>query len=330
MAETPIRIGDLLISKGMLTKKQLEIALIQQRVTGAILGDTLISLGFVTSREFAETIALQSGIEYIDLRHFNISDEALRLIPKETARKCGYIPLEIRNSVLSIGVSNPSNVVAVDSVRHMTGNPPRVYLVDHDAYNEVIESAYYFTEHPVHRRLEELFSGIKSGTAVQGSIIPELADLLLMDGIRRKATDIHLTPSKEVLHVFYRIDGVLTYGHCLSHLFKSAIASRIKILAHMDIAEQRLPQDGSYDSRDSCNRKYDLRISSVPSIYGENIVIRVLSTSGQLMSMTETWIERRADNNHARPVQQVARHTAHNRPHPEAERPPPSTPASAK
>jgi len=286
MATAPIRIGDLLISKGMLNKKQLEIALIQQRVTGAILGDTLISLGFVTAREFAETIADQSGIEYVDLRGFNITDEALRLIPKETARKSGYIPLEVCDGVLSIGVTNPSNIMAVDTVRQLTGIPPKVYLVDRDAYSDAIESAYYFVEHPVKQRLEKISSKLKSGTAVQSSIVPELTDLLLMDGIRKKATDIHLSPSKEVLHIFYRIDGVLTYGHCLPHVFQTSLASRIKIMAHLDIAEQRLPQDGSY-TLDFLNKRYDLRISTVPSIYGESIVIRVLSTSGSLVNITQ-------------------------------------------
>ncbi|MDD5284971.1 MAG: ATPase, T2SS/T4P/T4SS family [Desulfuromonadaceae bacterium] len=284
MATAPMRIGDLLISKGLLTPKKLQIALIQQRVTGAILGDTLISLGFVTAQEFAETIADQSGVEYVDLRDFSISEEALRLIPKETARKSGYIPLEVLNGVLSIGVTNPSNIMALDTVRQLTGTTPRVYLVDQDAYSDYIESAYYFVEHPVKQRLEKFFSQLKSGGAVQSSIVPELTDLLLMDGIRKKATDIHLTPSKDVLHVFYRIDGVLTYGHCLPHVFQASLASRIKIMAHLDIAESRLPQDGSY-TLEFLNKRYDLRISTVPSIYGENIVIRVLSTSGSLMSV---------------------------------------------
>ena len=285
MATAPLRIGDLLVSKGLLTRKQLKIALIQQRVTGAILGDTLLSLGFVTAPEFAETIAHQFGIEYLDLRSFTISEEALRRVPKEAAHKSAFIPLEIKDGILSIGVTNPSNIVAVDTVRHLTGKPPRVYLVDQDAYSDIIESAYYFVEHPVQQRLEEITKGLKSGVAVPGAIVPELTELLLMDGIRRKASDIHFTPSKDVLHVFYRIDGVLTYGHCLPRIVQSTLASRIKIMAHLDIAEQRLPQDGSY-SLTFLNKKYDLRISTVPSIYGENIVIRVLSTSGALMHIS--------------------------------------------
>jgi type II secretory ATPase GspE/PulE/Tfp pilus assembly ATPase PilB-like protein len=285
MATAPVRIGDLLIAKGLLTQKQLNIALIQQRVTGAILGDTLISLGFVTAREFAQTIAHQFGIEYLDLRSFTITEEVLRLVPKESAQKGAFIPLEIKDGTLSIGVMNPSNIVAVDAVRHLTGKPPKVYLVDHDAYSDILESAYYFVEHPVLQRLEDLTKGLKSGGTVPSAIVPELTELLLMDGIRRLATDIHFTPSKEVLHVFYRIDGVLTYGHCLPRVIQSTLASRIKIMAHLDIAEQRLPQDGSY-TLVFLNKKYDLRISTVPSIYGENVVIRVLSTSGSLMHIS--------------------------------------------
>ncbi len=285
MATAPVRIGDLLIAKGLISGKQLNIALIQQRVTGAILGDTLISLGFVTSREFAQTIAQQFGIEYLDLRDFTISEEALRLIPKEAAQKSAFIPLEMKDGTLSIGVTNPSNIVAVDTVHHLTGKPPKVHLVDQDAYGDILESAYYFVEHPVLQRLEELTRGIKSGGTVPSAIVPELTELLLMDGIRRQATDIHFTPSKEVLHVFYRIDGVLTYGHCLPRIIQSSLASRIKIMAHLDIAEQRLPQDGAY-TLEFLNKKYDLRISTVPSIYGENVVIRVLSTSGSLMHIS--------------------------------------------
>jgi type II secretory ATPase GspE/PulE/Tfp pilus assembly ATPase PilB-like protein len=281
----PIRIGDLLIEKGLLSQKQLNIALIQQRVTGAILGDSLISLGFITARDFAETIAGQFGLEYLDLRSFPISEDVLKLIPKEAAHKGDFIPLEIINGVLSIGVTNPSNIMAVDTVHQLTGKPPKVYLVDLDAYGNTLESAYFFAEHPVQHRLDELTRNLKSGSTVPSAIVPELTDLLIMDGIRRQATDIHFSPAEDVLHIFYRIDGVLAYGHCLPRVIQSTLASRIKIIAHLDIAEQRLPQDGSY-TLDFLDKKYDLRISTVPAIYGENIVIRVLSTSGALMHIS--------------------------------------------
>ena len=280
-APAPPALGDLLVAKGKLSAKQLKVALTQQRVTGAILGETLISLGFLTAQEFAQTIAEQSGMEYLDLRGFTLSDRALRLVPKETALKYGYLPLEMSDGVLSIGIMTPSNVVAIDSAFQLTGQRPRVFLVDQDAYGDIFERAYYFAKNSVQQRLEEFSESLSSGKAVLGVLIPELAELLITDGILKMASDIHLTPSNKVLHVFYRIDGVLSHGHCLPRLIQAALASRIKILAQLDITEQRLPQDGAF-VQTFFNKKYDLRVSSVPTIYGENIVIRILSTQGSL------------------------------------------------
>ena len=273
--------GDLLVCRGLLTAKQLNVARAQQRVTGAMLGDTLISLGFLTSQEFAETIAEQSGLEYLDLRSFTLSEHALRLVPKETAQKYGYLPLEIQDGVLSIGITSPSNVVAVDSAFSLTGEQPKVFLVDRDAYGDVFERAYYFAKNSVQQRLEEFSASLNGGKAEVGAIVPELAELLIMDGIIKMASDIHLTPSKEVLHVFFRVDGVLTHGHCLPRIIQPALASRIKIMAQLDITEQRLPQDGAF-THDFLDQKYDLRVSTLPTIYGENLVIRILSTQGAL------------------------------------------------
>ena len=120
----PIKIGELLLSQGVLTQKQLQIALEQQQVTGAILGDLLIKLGFITAPEFARTIAVQSGLEYLELSEFEPEEDALRLIPKETAEKIGVIPLALVDGHLTIGITNPSNIVAVDTATKVTGKSP--------------------------------------------------------------------------------------------------------------------------------------------------------------------------------------------------------------
>ncbi|MDD2851527.1 MAG: GspE/PulE family protein [Desulfuromonadaceae bacterium] len=278
-------LGDLLLASRKISEKQLRIALIQQRVTGAILGETLISLGFLTSQEFAQTIALQSGLDYLDLRTCTLSEDALRLIPKETALNNGYIPLFLENGVLSIGIMTPSNVIAVDSVQRLTGKPPKVYLVDQEAYGDIFERAYYFSKNSVQQRLEEFAASVGSGEAITSNVVPELAELIIMDGILKMASDIHMTPSDEVLHIFYRVDGVLVYGHCLPKVIQSALASRLKILAELDIAEQRMPQDGAF-TLSFLKKRYDLRISTAPTIFGENIVIRVLSTDGALRDIS--------------------------------------------
>jgi hypothetical protein len=164
MQNSTVPLGTLLVSRGLLSEKQLSVALSQQRVTGAVLGETLISLGFLTPQELAQAIAEQSGLEYLDLRNYTLSDQALRVVPKGTALKHGYIPLEVQDGVLSIGIMNPSNVVAVDSAFHLTGEQPRVFLVDQDAYSDIFERAYYFTENSVQQRLEAFSENINNGT----------------------------------------------------------------------------------------------------------------------------------------------------------------------
>lgn len=280
-----IRIGELLKSRGLLSEKQLQIALVQQKVTGSILGDTLIKLGFISAKEFAQTIAEQSGIDFIDLSNYIIADEALKLVPKAVAQKSEFVPLELENQRLSIGITNPSNILAVDAVTRLTGNAPKVFLVDQDSYTDVLEKAYYFIEHPIQQRIDAVITSIKeSNGTIPGQNISEIADLVIMDGIRKRCTDIHISPAADVSHVFYRIDGVLQHGHCIPRIVHSGVVSRIKILSQLDIAEQRLPQDGSF-TFDFLSKKYEIRVSTVSTIFGENVVLRVLAGNGPLMKI---------------------------------------------
>jgi type II secretory ATPase GspE/PulE/Tfp pilus assembly ATPase PilB-like protein len=279
---TAVRVGDLLIAKGFLDSRQLNIALIQQKVTGDMLGDTLVKFGFVTSAELAQSLAEQSGMEYIDLNSYVISEDALKIIPKDLAEKIGFIPLDIEKGMLSIGVDNPSNVLAIDTVTKMTGQAPTVYIVDADSFRGSLERAYFFLQNPIHDRIEAIISEIKSTGTATGNAVTGLNDLILMDGIRKNATDIHINPTGSVLQVFYRIDGVLQYGHCIPIAAHNGIISRIKILSRLDIAEQRLPQDGSFRFT-ILNKYYDIRVSTIPTVYGENVVMRVLAGSASLL-----------------------------------------------
>ena len=281
----PIKIGELLLSQGVLTQKQLQIALEQQQVTGAILGDLLIKLGFITAPEFARTIAVQSGLEYLELSEFEPEEDALRLIPKETAEKIGVIPLALVDGHLTIGITNPSNIVAVDTATKVTGKSPKVYLVDNDHYQSTLEKAYYFIAHPIQKRMQEIITQLRQATGViPGATISELVELIMMDGIRKQATDIHISPTEDVTNIFYRIDGVLQHGHCIQKQAHAGIVSRIKILGQLDIAEQRLPQDGSF-SHTFLSKNFEVRVSTVPSIFGENLVLRLLAGAGPLLRL---------------------------------------------
>ncbi len=282
----PLRIGELLICQGIITPKQLQIALEQQKVTGAILGDLLIKLGFISAPEFARTIAVQSGLAYHDLHETAPEEEALKLVPKETAQKTGLIPLAISaDGRLSIGITNPSNIVAVDTVTKLTGKTPAVHIVDSDMYQETIEKAYFFMAYPIKKRMEEVVAALKQSVGtVPGTVIAELVELIMMDGVRKMATDIHISPSDDVINIFYRIDGVLQHGHCIQKQAHSGVVSRVKVLSQLDIAEQRFPQDGSF-SYEFLSKRFEVRVSTVPSIFGENLVMRLLAGGGPMLRL---------------------------------------------
>lgn len=297
----PIKIGELLLSQGIITEKQLMIALEQQKVTGEILGDLLIRLGFITAPEFANTIAVQAGLDYLDLVEVAPDDDALRLVPKETAQKAGMLPLALApDGRLSIGITNPSNIVAVDTATKLTGKQPVVYMVDTDQFQETLEKAYFFIHHPIQQRVAEIVAMLRQATgSVPGTIITELVDLIVMDGIRKAATDIHVSPAEDVINVFYRMDGVLQHGFCIQKQAHSGIVSRVKVLSQLDIAEQRLPQDGSF-SYELISRHFEIRVSTIPTIFGENLVLRLLAGAGPLLRLEALGLNTQA-------IQQVRR-----------------------
>jgi type II secretory ATPase GspE/PulE/Tfp pilus assembly ATPase PilB-like protein len=284
------RLGDILKTKGLINEKQINISLLHQKVTGDLLGDIFVRLGFITSKELGQTLAEQFGMEFIDLSEYPVSDDALRLIPKDIAEKEEFIPIEVQEGILSIGVTNPSNITAVDRVVNITKNYPKVFLVDPDNFRDSLETSYYFLENPIHERMEEIVKEVgRTGTAT-GQQIATITELIIMEGIREKATDIHINPFLDVSTIFYRIDGVLQHRFSLPKVTHGGIVSRTKIMSQIDIAETRLPQDGSF-SFAFLDKSYDIRTSTVPTIYGENVVMRILAGTGYLLSIDKLGFE---------------------------------------
>lgn len=277
-----MKLGEFLIGKGLLTEERLQLALAHQKITGTLLGEALIKLGFVSSGEMARTLAEQAGIPFIDLSEYAVSEEAIRLVPKDIAERTGFIPLNMNNGSIEIGITNPSNIHAIDTVSKLTGKQPKVFMIDDIGFHETLERAYFFLENPVRQRIDEAINMIKSAAALPAATVAELSENLIMEGIRRKATDVHISPAPDTVNVFYRVDGVLQYGFCIPKSAHSGIVSRVKVQSMLDISEQRLPQDGSF-SMTFLNTKYEMRISTTPTIYGENIVIRILAGTGQLL-----------------------------------------------
>jgi type II secretory ATPase GspE/PulE/Tfp pilus assembly ATPase PilB-like protein len=277
-----MKLGEALKEKGLITEDRLQLAFAHQKVTGSLLGETLIKLGFVSSIELAKTLAEQAGIPFVDLSEYTISEEAIRLIPKDVAEKTGFIPLRITDNSIEIGIINPANVHAIDTVSRLTGRQSNVFMIDSTVFHETLERSYFFLENPIQQHINNAIEKIKSTTSPSGTMIADLAENLIMEGIRRKATDVHITPTPDTINVFYRVDGVLQSGSCIPKIAHSGIVSRIKIQATMDISEQRLPQDGSF-SMTFLNTKYEMRVATTPTIYGENIVIRILAGTGPLL-----------------------------------------------
>jgi len=277
-----VRIGDILLTKSLINQNQIKIALSQQKITGELFGDAIVKLGFVTSTELGHALAEQAGMEYVDLSQHPISEEALKLIPKEVAESTGFMPIEVTDGRLRIGVTNPSNIIAIDKVVSLTKTQPKVYMVDPDNFRECLEKSYFFLENPILQNRDKIINNIKETGTAGGNEITSLTDMIFMDGIRKNATDIHVSPASDSIHIFYRTDGVMHYEHGLPKIVHSGIVSRIKILSKLDIAETRLPQDGSF-TYTFLNMNYDIRVSTIPTIYGENVVMRILAGTGALL-----------------------------------------------
>jgi type II secretory ATPase GspE/PulE/Tfp pilus assembly ATPase PilB-like protein len=278
-----MKLGEVLKDKGLITEDRIALALSHQKITGTLLGETLIKLGFVSSTEIAKTLAEQSAIPFLDLSEYTVSEEAIRLIPKDLAERTEFIPLQLaEDGAIEIGITNPANIHAIDTAKKLTGKQPRVFIIDDAGFHDTLERSYFFLENPIQLQINEAINDIKSSAVTSATTVADLAQNLITEGIRRKATDIHIGPAQDTLNVFYRVDGVLQYGFCIPKNAQNGIISRIKVMSMLDISEQRLPQDGSF-AMTFLNTKYEMRISTTPTIYGENIVIRVLAGTGQLL-----------------------------------------------
>lgn len=277
-----VRIGDILLTKALINQNQIKIALTQQKITGELFGDAIVKLGFVTSKELGHALAEQAGMEYVDLSQHPISEEALKLIPKEVAESTGFIPIDVTDGRLRIGITNPSNIIAIDKVVSLTKTQPKVCMVDPDNFRECLEKSYFFLENPILKNRDKIINEIKETGTAGGNEVTSLTDMIFMDGIRKNASDIHVSPASDSIHIFYRSDGVMHYEHGLPKIVHSGIVSRIKILSKLDIAETRLPQDGSF-TYTFLNMNYDIRVSTIPTIYGENVVMRILSGTGAML-----------------------------------------------
>ncbi|HEY5739643.1 MAG TPA: ATPase, T2SS/T4P/T4SS family [Gammaproteobacteria bacterium] len=280
----PKRLGEILMDQGVITEDQLNIALTEQKKVHEPLGKLLVSLGFVTEAIMRAALGEVLEQESVDLSRVVPDPDAIKMINSDTARKYKIIPLNydpIRGR-LTIAMSDTFNLFTLDRIRIQIGQ--HIELVPVLAGEAEISNAidqFYGYELSIDGILREIETGEADFTNYQGDIeeysqpLVRLVDVMLSDAVKRGASDLHFEPEENFLRIRYRIDGVLRQIRSLHKTYWSAIAVRLKVMADMNIAETRAPQDGRI-SRTIVGRQIDFRVASQPTIHGENIVLRVL------------------------------------------------------
>ncbi len=322
----PVRIGELLLKEKRINSDQLQDALTYQRQNGGKLGSNLVKLGLVKDDEITELLSRQYGVPSISLGEFQIDAAVLKLVPVETARKYQVLPLSRAGATLTIAMVDPTNVFAMDDIKFMTGYNVEPVVASEATVMQTIDRYYGTAVLPVrgqavavhaesamdvaNKALEEM-PAVEDGQveiiqdleeisvealARQGEEAPviKLVNVLLMSAISRGASDIHVEPYEKEYRVRYRIDGILYPIMNPSLRMRDAISSRIKIMAKLDIAEKRLPQDGRIKIRFADNgsiKDIDFRVSCLPTLFGEKIVMRLLDKSKLMLDMTKLGFE---------------------------------------
>jgi len=275
MEQKQLPLGKLLQQAGYITNEQIEVALSVQKAERLLLGEVLQKLDFVTSTEIAIAIAKQYGYEYINLDETYITNEALQSVPFEIAQSKVILPLHIKNSELVVAAENVNDYDTIDYLNRISKHPIKLVVADKNKIVQNLEIKYYQLHNPIDKQIAQMVDAFLNNDEVD---IIKLVELLINDAIKDQATDIHISPDKNVVYIFFRIDGVLHLSYTIPKASLQPMTSRIKILSKMDISEQRLPQDGGF-SHSFIGNRYDLRVSTIPTDHGENIVMRLLSSS---------------------------------------------------
>jgi len=284
MAKPRKRIGDQLIEDGIITPDELKIALIEQKASGQLLGKVLVDLGFVTDDLIRDQLGQSTGQESIDLKTLVPDPEALQLIDQEMARRLRVFPTnyDTTNNQLTVAMQDTADIVTIDRIAAKLGTDIGIHTVlagDTDL-ETAIDRVYGF-ELSIDGILHEMEGGSIDTTNIQLDIdeyshpIVRLVDALLSDAVKKGASDIHFEPERGFLRIRYRIDGVLQKIRSLHKNYWSAMVVRLKVMAGMNIAEMRAPQDG-HISLSISGHSIDFRASAQPTLYGENIVLRIL------------------------------------------------------
>lgn len=276
----------------MVSSQKLEIALGEQKRTGELIGAVLVRMGVITHKELAMALAIQADVPFIPLNNTPINPEAFRLVSDETARNFMVVPFGFGEDTLQVAMENPSDIHALDKLRRETGRKIEIFGADLCAIQKAIEmfgGGSGSVEEEIDRNIQAASRGSFTNTDAMTPIV-RLVDLFISKGVQDHATDIHFTPEEKAFRVSFRIDGLLHSGMVMPKHLHMPMVNRIKIASGMNIAEQRLPQEGSM-AYDLAGRAIDIRSSTSPCKYGENVVLRLLDKSSVLLDLKYLGLE---------------------------------------
>jgi len=301
----PSRLGELLVRSSLITREQLMKALEEQKSSGGQLrlGSILIRDSHISESELTAFLSKQYSVPSINLAEFEIDPAVVRLLPVEVVQKYQAIPVNRSGSTLILAMSDPSNIFAIDDIKFMTGYNVEVVVASDTGIKAAIDK-YYDQSASLADLMDDLdmedleviaeheevdVSSLERAT--EDAPVVKLVNMILSDAIKRKASDIHIEPYERTFRVRYRIDGVLYEVMKPPLKLKNAITSRVKIMAELDIAERRLPQDGRIKIKLGGGKDMDFRVSVLPTLFGEKIVMRLLDKSSLQLDMTRLGYE---------------------------------------
>ncbi len=283
------RLGQILLQNKIINEEQLAEALEKQQASGKSLGRVLVELGMVSEGALTAILAQQIGMKYVDLGNFQVDISAASTVDAETARKYTLIPISYDNGKLVVAMADPTNIFALDDIRIMSGMEVEPVVSTKDDILSAINRYCHSGESLDLSEVPEVSTEGEEGdeeAAADDAPIVKYVNLLISEATEERASDIHIEPMENDVRIRYRIDGVLHEIRRSPKKLHPGVVARIKVMADMNIAEKRLPQDGR-TAMDVRGRPIDLRVASLPTIHGEKIVLRILDKSSSLMSLEE-------------------------------------------
>ena len=316
-----LKLGQMLLKAGAISPDQLEQALIRQRTEGGTLGSNLVKMAILTEEQILQYVGKQLNVEVINIGNGEeLSDEVVRIIPADVARKFNVVAIRKSGQTLTVAASDPTNIFVLDSIKFVTGFNVKPVIASETSIKQAIEQHYANGAEMAAQAMEDVLRDIEGAelevlaeeeepeqealeAAISDAPLVRLVDSIIIDAIRRGASDIHIEPYERAVRVRYRIDGTLIEMSPIPFRLKAAVVSRLKIMSDLDISERRVPQDGRIKVKTG-GKTVDLRVSILPVIFGEKVVMRILDADNLALDLTKLGYTQAALDHFMKGIQQ--------------------------